>query len=531
LHIVVNTLAIRFAFALLGVVTGFATHSADAQATQGSSPAANQLPPPSNDPATPDVVIPPSKLLHFDSQIRIPNRYMVKFKDDKALAADVSARNAADMKIAPSLLPDSETNIKSLANSISTTYQQKEGKTNTILGVWTRPGGRGFGVEGISEGDITELAQDPRVEFVEPDMYAQAQTVQIQNTGKPSCSGNCAPWHLDRLDQRSGLDGLYHYDATGQGAIVVVIDTGWQLNHSDFSDIVSGGGATLLDCTSINGCANTLPPTSNYDCNGHGTAVTSVLAGKTFGVSKGVLTVYGLRASPDCSLNLTATAIVNAIQYARFAAEPISEVINMSFIFQGVNTIVDQWVNIVIDNGVTVVVAAGNAVNGIGNGSDACNYTPAHNSRAIRVASTDSNDTRVSDSNFGPCIDIFAPGGSILSADNGGALYSNTACAAVFPNTTATCFLSGTSFATPIVSGIAALYLQNNMYADPATVKSVILANATMGAVQNAGAGSPNLLAYVGVPGNSSGGVVGGGGGGVVPANIVNVIVDTLLLQ
>jgi subtilisin family serine protease len=320
---------------------------------------------------------------------------------------------------------------------------------------------------------------------------------------------------------------------------MVVIDTGWQIDHSEFSNIGfsgSGGGSILEDCTNINGCITQLAPTSNYDCNGHGTAVTSVLAGKTFGVSKGV-TLWGLRASPDCSLNLTATAIVNAIQYAHVAAEPIGEVINMSFIFQGVNTIVDQWVNIAIDNGVTVVVAAGNAANGIGNGSDACNFTPAHNSRAIRVASTDSNDTRVSDSNYGSCVDIFAPGGgvldkAILSADNGGALYAaGTPCAAVFPNTTAACYLSGTSFATPIVSGIAALYLQNNLYADPATVKSVILANATAGAVQNAGAGSPNLLAYVGVPGNSSGGVVGGGGGGVVPANIVSVIVDTLLLQ
>jgi len=518
MYIVGGGVLVRCMLALLGAVS--AIHIADAQMDVAP------------------VVIPPSKLLHFDSPIRIPNRYMVKFKDDKALATDVSARNAADMKIAPSMLPDSEANIKWLANSISIAYQQKEGKTNAILGVWTRPGGRGFGVEGISESDIAELAHDPRVEFVEPDMYAQASqtTVQIQSTGKPNCSGKCAPWHLDRLDQRSGLDGLYHYEATGQ-VYVNVIDTGVQFGHSEFSNINGSANEGIYDCTNILGCNSISGSYNNYDCNGHGTAVASVLAGVTFGVAKGpVRLLNGLRASPpaDCSLKLTATAIVNAIQYSDGGPDwnaLTGVVINMSFIFQGVNTIVDQSTNQAIDDGITVVVAAGNATNGIGNGSDACNFTPAHNSRAIRVASVDINDTRVPDSNYGPCIDIFAPGGSILSADNGGALYNGTACAAAFPNTTATCFLAGTSFATPIVSGIAALYLQNNPSASPATVKSVILANATAGVVQNAGAGSPNLLAYVGVPGNDSVGVVGGGGGGVVPANIVSSIIDTLLLQ
>ena len=167
-------------------------------------------------PGVPTFIIPPSKLLHFDSAIRIPNQYMVSFKDDAALANDISSGSLPSLKIAPILLPDSADNIRRLANSISTTYQQKEGHANNILGVWTRPGLRGFAIKDVSEIDIAELAQDPRIEFIEPDMYAQVATVQTQSTGKPGCSGsNCAPWHLDRLDRRAGLDGLYHYDALG----------------------------------------------------------------------------------------------------------------------------------------------------------------------------------------------------------------------------------------------------------------------------------------------------------------------------
>ncbi|MBD0320110.1 MAG: S8 family serine peptidase, partial [Gemmatimonadetes bacterium] len=129
-----------------------------------------------------------------------------------------------------------------------------------------------------------------------------------------------------------------------------------------------------------------------------------------------------------------------------------------------------------------VAVAAGNDY-----GYDACNVSPARVGEALTVGATNSSDARSGFSNIGYCVDLFAPGEGITSAW----LYGGT-------NN-----ISGTSMATPHVAGAAALYLQNNPYAAPATVNSAIVSNASQYKLSNIGAGSPNLLLFVG-----SGGVV-----------------------
>jgi serine protease len=122
------------------------------------------------------------------------------------------------------------------------------------------------------------------------------------------------------------------------------------------------------------------------------------------------------------------------------------------------------------------VVAAGN------DGANACNYSPARVAEAITVGSTTSSDARSSFSNYGSCLDVFAPGSSITSA--------------WYTSTSATNTISGTSMASPHVAGVAALYLAGNTTASPAQVASAITTTATTGKVTNAGSGSPNRLVY-----------------------------------
>jgi len=134
--------------------------------------------------------------------------------------------------------------------------------------------------------------------------------------------------------------------------------------------------------------------------------------------------------------------------------------------------------------GVTYVVAAGNNY-----GADACMVSPARTAEAITVGATDSSDTRSIFSNLGPCLDLFAPGENITSDyKNGG-----------------TASMSGTSMASPHVAGAAALYLQSNPLATPATVRTALFANASYNNVSNPGSGSPNRLLYSNPPPTSCG--------------------------
>jgi subtilisin family serine protease len=305
----------------------------------------------------------------------------------------------------------------------------------------------GFAVE-MSEADAERLSQDFRVKFVEEDGVVTADATQ-----------NNPPWGLDRIDQRNRpLSGTYTFNWTGAGVRAYVIDTGIRTAHSQFG----GRASNVFDALGGNG----------QDCNGHGTHVAGTVGGSTYGVAKSSL-LRGVRVL-NCSGSGSNSGVIAGVDWVR-NNHIAPAVANMS-LGGGASSALDTAVNNLSNAGVAIAVAAGNS------NANACNSSPARAANAITVGSTTSSDARSSFSNFGTCLDIFAPGSGILSA--------------WWTSNTATATLSGTSMASPHVAGVAALYKQANPSASASTIRNAIVNNATTNVISNAGTGSPNRLLY-----------------------------------
>ncbi|RXF01206.1 S8 family peptidase [Pseudoalteromonas sp. PS5] len=300
------------------------------------------------------------------------------------------------------------------------------------------------------------LIQNPNIDYIEQD-----QTVTV--TPSISANGDQAnpTWGLDRVDQRNlPLNSNYHYDFDGTGVTAYVIDTGVRISHNDFGNRATHG----YDFVDNDNDAT--------DCNGHGTHVAGTIGGGEYGVAKNV-NIVGVRVL-GCNGSGSYSGVIAGIDWVKNNASGPS-VANMS-LGGGASQAVDDAVNNAVAAGVSFVVAAGN------DNSNACNYSPARAANAITVGSTTSSDARSSFSNYGNCLDIYAPGSSIKSA--------------WYNSDSATNTISGTSMAAPHVAGAIALYLDENPSLSPSQVDSLLSQRASKGKVSNPQSGSPNELLY-----------------------------------
>lgn len=396
----------------------------------------------------------------------IPDQYIVVFKEDLVTAADVSAL-AADLVAQGNgeLLYTYDAALQGFAvrfptaTGSATAAQLKQDERvayitqdQIVTGSQESGDGSGFIKSGVDAETTVNAAASEEVKQVEE--AERIDTVQYNPV-----------WGLDRNDQRYlPLNGRYIYFATGTNVRAYIIDSGIRTSHAQF------GGRASHGYDAVDG---SLPAD---DCHGHGTHVAGTVGGATYGIAKNVrliaVRVLGCNNSGSISGII---AGVNWVTAQKRSNPRVPMVANMS-LGAAANSALDNAVYNSILNGVTYVVAAGN------DNANACNYSPARTAGTITVGATASNDYRASFSNYGGCVDIFAPGVGITSAWR--------------TSNTATNVLNGTSMAAPHVTGVVALYLQNNPSATPATVRSTIFSVATSGIVRSAGTGSYNRLVY-----------------------------------
>lgn len=312
----------------------------------------------------------------------------------------------------------------------------------------------------LSTGALAKVRQNSAVAYVEAD-----HPVRLAGTQSPS------PYNLDRIDQRAlPLTNSYTDNRTGAGVSIYIIDSGIRLTHNEFGGRAVSG-IDFIDGGEVN------------DCNGHGTHVAGIAGGSTFGVAKQARLV-GVRVF-NCQLLTTASMLVAGIDWVtndHAAGTPAVANISLS---GAASPILDQAVTNSIADGITYTVAAGN------DGNNACNFSPARVPAAITVGATalvipsgqaNEIDTRFGASNFGPCVDLFAPGQLILSST----WFSDDARE----------IREGTSQAAPHAAGAAAIYLQANPTATPAQVRDALVAAATPGLIADVKTGSPNLMLF-----------------------------------
>ena len=283
----------------------------------------------------------------------------------------------------------------------------------------------------------------------------------------PAAARSAPSWALDRVDQRQlPLDGAFTPEAAGAGVTVYVIDSGVRSDHAEFAGRLAPG-YNALD-----------PGAPPEDCNGHGTHVAGIAAGATYGVAPGAV-VVPVKVF-DCSGAGYGSVVRAGVEWIIEHHQPgVPAVANIS-VAGGLSNSLNGAIAAAVADGIVFVAAAGNS------NSDACAYSPGAAPAALTVGSTDSNDARSKFSNYGACVDIFAPGNPVTSAWS--------------TSPTATRSLSGTSQAAPLVAGAAALLLSRQPELSPAQVSERLLGDATLDLVTNPGPSSPNRLLFVAPP-------------------------------
>lgn len=354
----------------------------------------------------------------------VPNRYIVVLKDSDPATGQVDTAE--------------------VAQALALQYGGK------LLHTYTSAL-EGFAVE-MSETQVRALLAEPRVAYVEEDSIVEASGTQIDAT-----------WGLDRIDQvQLPLNNTYTYNTDGCGVHAYIIDTGVLATHNEFADRMGNGYDAVT------------PGGSAMDCHGHGTHVAGTVGGTTYGVAKQV-TIHPVRVL-NCAGSGTNADVIAGVDWVKNNhLKPA--VANMS-LGGGASRALDTAVSNAISAGVVFTVAAGN------DNGDACSMSPARTPNAITVGATAPMDARSRFSNYGTCLDIYAPGSDITSAWHTSNLATKT--------------ISGTSMAAPHVAGAAALYLSVQADASPQQVRDALVNNGSAGKVSNPGPGSPNVLLYTG---------------------------------
>jgi len=366
-----------------------------------------------------------ARLLHADNPNAIQGHYIVVMKNNV-----MGARDAHIMNIQDAMLEAND------GSRVKHVYR---------IGSFF-----GYSAE-LSEDFLKRELAHPDVDFIEADQIMTAS--YLTQTNPPS-------WGLPRLSTRkNGASDFFYNSTQGEGVDVYIIDTGIYTDNADFE-----GRASVV--------FNAITNEPSVDLNGHGTHCSGTIGGAAYGVAKKA-TLKGVKVLSKQGSGTNAGVIAGVDYVTNQRSKDRPTVASMS-LGGGVSTALDKAVTNSIASGVVYAVAAGNE------NYDACYSSPARVPDAVTVGATDSNDNRASFSNYGKCVDIFAPGVKITSDWMGS------------PNATNT--ISGTSMATPHVAGVLALHLSSDPSLTPAQSKDWLRATATPDIVGNAN--SANFLLY-----------------------------------
>ncbi|MFE5590767.1 S8 family peptidase [Streptomyces sp. NPDC056549] len=310
----------------------------------------------------------------------------------------------------------------------------------------------------LTDLQLAAVRSTPGVTSVEEDAVAAAPPQPVTSS---AARGPAADWGLDRIDQPDlPLDNDFTTRGSGAGVTAYILDTGIDYGHDEFGNRAAFGFDAMGDGR------------LGKDCNGHGTHVAGTVAGTTYGVARKA-SLVSVRVL-GCDGRGTYSGIIAGLDWvAKNARQPA--VLNGSL--GGDRSVaLNDAATALYSAGVLPVIAAGNS------SKSACEVSPASADGVLTVAASNIRDEETSFSNYGPCVEIFAPGEDIVSARVGGGSVA----------------LSGTSMAAPHVAGVAALYKAEHPTASPAEVAEWIDGNATEGALSNVSGGTPNALLYTG---------------------------------
>lgn len=422
----------------------------------------------------------------------IPGRYIVVL-DDAAVGAAAGHGNAPER-------------VRELAVDLGRAFGLRVERT------WGHAL-NGFVAEGLTEAEAKRLARHPFVAAVEQDSIDQAlsgppmcysggpfptdsRPLPSSSTSSGSQPINCSSptgtcidnWGIDRVDQRFlPRDATYSWGDNGSGVKVYVIDTGVD-HHREFRDHL--GLSRVITSFGVDFTGDGIVT----DCYGHGTHVAAIIAGRTYGVAKDAAIIPVKFVS--CGNQSSPSWLISSFDYVRqhttqhqWSKGAVANLSGGNITTWSAMTSVQTAAQNLIASGVQLVQSAGNQ------GADACARSLGGTTDTLVVAGTDHNDSRYSagstnTSNFGSCVDLFAPAALITSA----AFQSGNGSLAASPY----CELTGTSMAAPHVTGALALYLESNFGAPtPAQLRSMVIGDATNGVLSNIGTGSPNRLLYL----------------------------------